>query len=199
MSQIHLQNWINWSKPDFYSMFVKSWIPFNAWYMDGFYDESSGRTRDRDILDYIKDNPNKFRDKLVNLLNRAGNNDEVEEFYYHLNLLDKELEAHTVVNRGRRIQFSNISLSSNNITSKIIEYRAYKYKCERITTPSPSCKCQIMKKSLLKLLIFSSRLMTYMLRRFMDVCTESLNYIRRSTYSIRTITSFFRKNFRKGC
>ena len=55
MSQIHLQNWINWSKPDFYSMFVKSWIPFNAWYMDGFYDESSGRTRDRDILDYLKE------------------------------------------------------------------------------------------------------------------------------------------------
>ena len=147
MSQIHLQNWINWSKPDFYSLFVKSWIPFNAWYMDGFYDESSGRTRDRDILDYLKDHPNKFRDKLVNLLNRAGNNDDVEEFYYHLNLLDKELESHTVVNRGKRVQFSNISLSSNNISSKIISHRTYKYKCELITAPSRKWKCQIMKKS----------------------------------------------------
>lgn len=145
MSYIFLQNWIKWSEPDFYTLFVKSWIPFNTWYMDGFYDESSGRVNDRRILDYIKDNPNKFRDKLVNLLNRSG--DDVEEFYYHLNLLDKELESHTVMNRGKRILFSNISLSSNPISSKIIEYGTYKYKCELITNPSSLWKCQIMKKS----------------------------------------------------
>lgn len=145
MSHIHLQNWINWSEPDFYTLFVKSWIPFNAWYMDGFYDEPSGRVNDRKILDFIKDNPNKFRDKLVNLLNRAG--DDAEAFYYHLNFLDKELESHTVMNRGERLQFSNVHLSSNTISSKIIEHRTYKYKCELITAPTQSWKCQIMKKS----------------------------------------------------
>lgn len=145
MSHIQLQNWINWSEPDFYTLFVKSWIPFNAWYMDSFYDEASNRTRDRAILDYIKDNPNKFRDKLVNLINKAG--DDAEEFYYHLNLLDKELESHAVYNKGKRIQFSNISLSSNNVQSKILEYRTYKYKCELITSPTRLWKCQIMKKS----------------------------------------------------
>lgn len=145
MSHIYLQNWITWSKPDFYSMFVKSWIPFNAWYMDGFYDEASGRKTDRSILDYIKDNPNKFRDKIVNLLNGAG--DDVQKFYYHLDLLDNELESHTIMNRGKRVQFSNINLSSNTISSKIIEYRTYKYKCELITAPSQSWKCQIMKRS----------------------------------------------------
>lgn len=145
MSYIFLQNWIKWSEPDFYTLFVKSWIPFNAWYIDNYYDEAAGRKRDRDILDYLKENPNKFRNKLVNLLNGAGN--DVEKFFYHLDLLDKELESHTVENRGRRIQFSNISLSSNPINSKIIEYRTYKYKCELITTPAPSWKCLIMKKS----------------------------------------------------
>lgn len=145
MSYIHLQDWIKWLEPDFYTLFVKSWIPFNAWYVDSFYDEAAGRKADREILDYIQENPNKFRDKLVNLLNGSGN--DVEKFYYHLNLLDDELESHTVVNRGRRVQFSNISLSSNPLHSKIFEYRTYKYKCEHITTPSSSWKCQIMRKS----------------------------------------------------
>ncbi len=145
MTHIHLQNWIKWSETDFYSLFVKSWIPFNAWYMDSFYDETLGRKTDRDILDHIKNNTNKFRDKLENLLKKTG--DDADEFYYHLNLLDKELESHAVYNKGKRIQFSNINLSSNNINSKILEYRTYKYKCELITSPTRSWKCQIMKKS----------------------------------------------------
>lgn len=38
MSTIHLRNWVDWSNPDYYTMFVKAWIPFNAWFMDSFYD-----------------------------------------------------------------------------------------------------------------------------------------------------------------
>ena len=145
MPSLHLQNWIRWSSPDYYTMFVKSWIPFNAWSMDSFYDESIPRKTDRHIIDFIKENPNKFRNKIINLLGHNGV--EADLFFSHLEGLDRELESHTLENRGERVSFSNIRLSSNPISVKNIEYGVYKYKCERITGQTPSWKCQIMKKS----------------------------------------------------
>ena len=145
MSTIHLKNWVDWSNPDYYTMFVKAWIPFNAWFMDSFYDERT-RRRDRDIIDYIKDNPNKFRDKIVNLL--AGSGVESQLFYSHLDGLDRELEAHTLKNRGERVSFSNMRLSSNPVSVRNEEHGAYKYKCEKITSAGTlSWRCQIMKRS----------------------------------------------------
>lgn len=145
MPTIRLENWVDWSNPDYYTMFVKSWIPFNAWFMDTFYDESNNRTRDRQIIDHIKENPNKFRDKIINLLGRNGQ--DAELFFSHLEGLDRELEAHTLKNRGERVGFSNMRLSYNPSTVKNEEYGAYKYKCEKITGATQSWKCQIMKRS----------------------------------------------------
>lgn len=142
---IHLQNWLNWSSPDYYSMFIKSWVPFNAWFLDSFYDETAGRTTDRSILDYIKGNSNKFRDKIISLMNTSGT--EADDFLMHLGRLDRELESHAIYNRGERIQFSNTRLSVPYSTSKMITYGQFKYKCEKLTTSPIQWRCQIMRKS----------------------------------------------------
>ena len=145
MPTIHLKNWVDRSSPDYYTMFVMSWIPFNAWFMDSFYDDSINRTRDRQIIDYIKENPNKFRDKIVNLLARNGA--DADLFCSQLDGLDRELEAHTLKNREERVSFSNMRLSNNSLSVKNVEYGAYKYKCEKITGSPQLWKCQIMKRS----------------------------------------------------
>ena len=44
-----LSNWIKWSKADYYVLFVKAWIPFNAWYHKTYYDETSCKT-DKDMI-----------------------------------------------------------------------------------------------------------------------------------------------------
>ena len=30
----NIKDWIGRSEPDYYMMFVKAWIPFNAWYIN---------------------------------------------------------------------------------------------------------------------------------------------------------------------
>ena len=75
-----ISKWIDKSEPDFYTLFIKAWIPYNSWYMSNFYDEDASpkRTSDKDIISYIKANSNAYKDKIVTLLR---NNDEESETF----------------------------------------------------------------------------------------------------------------------
>lgn len=64
----HINNWIDRAELDYYTMFIKTWIPFNAWYMRDFYDESVNRTSDKSIIEFLNSNSNKYRDKIKSLL-----------------------------------------------------------------------------------------------------------------------------------
>ena len=50
-----ISKWIDKSEPDFYTLFIKAWIPYNSWYMCNFYDEDATpkRTSDIDIINYM--------------------------------------------------------------------------------------------------------------------------------------------------
>jgi len=72
-SKIHINSWIEKAQMDFYTMFIKAWIPFNAWYLKEFYDEGSNRISDKNIIDYLKSNSNKYRDKIISLLKGTDN------------------------------------------------------------------------------------------------------------------------------
>lgn len=147
MASIYLQEWINKSELDYYTMFVKAWIPFNAWYMDNFYDEAIPRTRDREIIDYIKGNSNRYRDKIISLLR---SNDEIsQDFKLLLSNLHFELERHPIPNEDERISFNNTNLSRNNLPSNVISFGHYDYVVEfRNTLPRTSKRwiCQIISR-----------------------------------------------------
>ena len=53
---IYIDKWLDKAKIDYFQMFIQAWIPFNAWYMREFYDESTGRKSDSDIMYYIGHN-----------------------------------------------------------------------------------------------------------------------------------------------
>jgi hypothetical protein len=108
----HINNWIERAELDFYTMFIKTWIPFNAWYMRDFYDESINRTSDKSIIEFLNSNSNKYRDKIKSLL--RGNDDISKEFITLLGKLHYELEAHPIPDYENRISFSTINLIKNN-------------------------------------------------------------------------------------
>lgn len=108
----HINNWIDRAELDYYTMFIKTWIPFNAWYMRDFYDESLNRTSDKSIIEFLNSNSNKYRDKIKSLL--RGTDDVAKEFISLLSKLHYELEAHPIPDYENRISFSTINLIKNN-------------------------------------------------------------------------------------
>ena len=113
----HINNWINRAELDYYSMFIKTWIPFNAWYMRDFYDESTvpPRTSDKSIIEYLNASSNKYRDKIKSLL--RGTDDASREFLNLLGKLHFELENHPIPDYENRISFHNMNLAKNNVKS----------------------------------------------------------------------------------
>lgn len=112
----HINNWINRAElvMDYYTLFIKAWIPYNAWYMHNFYDEDSNPKRDRDaaIIGYINTTSNRYRDKIKSLL--LGSDPQSNEFKLLLGKLHFELEANPIPDFENRITFSTINLTRNN-------------------------------------------------------------------------------------
>ncbi|TPD71279.1 hypothetical protein [Flavobacterium microcysteis] len=126
MANIYLENWIKKSELDFYTMFIKTWLPFNAWYMNQFYDETANRTSDRSIIDHIKNNSNRYRDKIISLL-RNNDNDSIA-FKRYISDLYYELEAHPMPNEDERISFHTINITRNAIPQHVVSFGQFDYK-----------------------------------------------------------------------
>lgn len=122
----HIKNWIDRSDPDYYIMFIKAWIPYNAWYMHNFYNEDEKCTSDKSIIRYIQNNPNKYKDKIISLIN--GNDDDSEQFKQRITLLHYQLESHSVPDYDNRISFNNICIEDNTVRTKVLPSGQYSIK-----------------------------------------------------------------------
>lgn len=111
----HIERWISRAEMDYYTMFIKTWIPFNSWYMRDFYDENATpkRTSDREIIDFLISNDNKYKSKIQNLL--RGSDEVSNEFKLLISKLHFELIDHTIPNEEERVSFYNTSLSKNSL------------------------------------------------------------------------------------
>lgn len=111
----HIRNWIDRAKllEDYYILFIKAWIPYNAWYMHNFYDEDSSPKRDGDgaIISYINSSSNTYRDKIKSLL--KGSDELSSDFKSLIGALHLELEAKPLPDYENRISFSTVSLTRN--------------------------------------------------------------------------------------
>lgn len=143
----HIKNWLDRSYLDYYTMFIKVWIPYNAWYMRDFYDESLQRTSDKSIIDYLKDNSNKYRDKIKSLL--KGNDESSKYFLNCLSKLHYELEAHPIPDYENRISFSTINLVKNSLLHYTHTYGKFTYYAEfkhQLQKTQKRWFCEILKK-----------------------------------------------------
>jgi len=100
---LHINNWISKAEPDFYTMFIKTWIPFNAWYFAEY-----NTTSDGEGLRQVKGTSNKIKNRIVSLLR---NNDTISlKFRCEIACLHHELVQRTVLNYNRRVSFECIKL-----------------------------------------------------------------------------------------
>ncbi|MCB0746505.1 MAG: hypothetical protein KDC90_03500 [Ignavibacteriae bacterium] len=101
--KLHIDNWITRAEPDFYTMFIKAWIPFNAWYFTEY-----STKKDSVALKEIKNTRNKIRNRIEALLT---NDDNISKtFRFNLAQLHIELESRRIMNYGNIVSFQNIML-----------------------------------------------------------------------------------------
>lgn len=123
---IHIGEWIKRSNEDFYMLFVKAWIPFNAWYHKEIRPVAG--KRDRDCIDYIAQHPNTYKNKILSFLN--GTDRLSLQFQQELVDLHNALLRHTIPDNTAPINFKTTSIGD---APSLIEEDFYKshYKIER--------------------------------------------------------------------
>lgn len=105
----NINNWIRHSDPDYYSLFIRAWIPFNAWYI---VEMPQHNKKDRLIIKELIDDPkSKPRIKIEALL--RNNDFESKRFKSQLAQLHNELERISLIHNNQRLSFTNIALSEN--------------------------------------------------------------------------------------
>jgi len=130
----HKDRWLQIANGEFeYSiLFIKAWLPFNAWYCNSYPEE---KNRDRPILTKIKTDNNLFKTRIISLL--EGDNEESVFFRINLVKLHKQLELCKVPNVENSISFRSINYRENPDTIFNKTYRNYRFKIEFITPTPP--------------------------------------------------------------
>ncbi len=118
--------WKSLSNIDYFTYFVKAWIPFNAWYRNNYPALES----DAEIMQQIKTQHNSVRNRIVSLITNPETYNESKVFKANLAELHYQLERNHVHNRGVRISFANIVVDDNPHTSETRTYRRFTYKVE---------------------------------------------------------------------
>lgn len=122
MATLHdnLPRWREAAQIDWFSQFVKAWIPFNAWMTDSF-----GELNDRQMLDRLKAGSNVVFNGIKPMLTispRAArdldddwqnNTDEAKMFRRRFAMLHKTLENCVVEGRRGRVSFDTVDVGAN--------------------------------------------------------------------------------------
>ncbi|MFM2224258.1 MAG: hypothetical protein RJA07_460 [Bacteroidota bacterium] len=131
VKKLHIDNWIAKAEPDYYTMFIKAWIPFNAWYFTTY-----STKRDSDALEKIYTTSNKIKNRIIAMLKK--NDFESMVFKKHIATLHTELVNRTVLNYEKPVSFSEIILTGyfpnaatdtkDNIIYKAIPHKTNGYR-----------------------------------------------------------------------
>jgi hypothetical protein len=109
----HINQWFEASEPDYYILFLKAWIPFNAWYVSEL---PQFNKKDGDIIRELQDNPDSKPRKIIeNYISQ--NNHDSDLFKSYLSELHFALERKVIMHNNFRLSFRTLQLSSNSHTS----------------------------------------------------------------------------------
>lgn len=109
--------WRDLADIDYYSMFVKAYIPFNAW-LSVTYPKCN---TDREMINTIKKDNNPFRKKICALIE-----DDSSPFKSWIGELHGALENCLIENQDRTISFTNTRLGKNPNNTWTDTYRGLK-------------------------------------------------------------------------
>lgn len=113
-------------------LFIKAWLPFNAWYCNSY---PALNNNDRRILTEIKTGNTLFKTRIISLL--EGSDEDSIFFKNKLVKLHNQLELCKVPSTSRPISFKSINFRDNPATVFNKTFRNYKFKIELITPIPP--------------------------------------------------------------
>jgi len=113
-------------------LFIKSWLPFNAWYCNSYLDLNNN---DRRILTEIKSSNNLFKTRIISLL--EGSDEDSIFFKQKLIKLYQQLELCKVPSANTAVSFKSLNFRENPTTVFNKTYRNYKFKIELLTRTPP--------------------------------------------------------------
>lgn len=117
----NLKRWREAAEIDWFSQFIKAWIPFNAWMTDTFGDLS-----DREMLDRIKAGNNVVYNRIIPMLSKRlpqardtnaegwyDDSNEARDFRLHLGELHRLLQSCLIESRRGRVSFETVDIGVN--------------------------------------------------------------------------------------
>jgi hypothetical protein len=124
----NIKQWLEKSDVDYFTQFVKAWIPFNAWYRHN-YDTLE---KEREILNEIKTDGNKIRSRFIARL--EGNDPDSVEIRSHIATLHRRLSADPLEDsKQRRISFEKVFIGRNPQNFAQNKSGQWIYRVERVT------------------------------------------------------------------
>lgn len=124
----NLKQWLDLADIDYFTCYVKAWIPFNAWYRH----EYEALAQERDILNEVKRDGNRIRARFIAKID--GGDAEAEELRNYIAALHRRLSNDPLQDRRKRkVSFEQVLIGPN--PSRIGERKVghWIYKVERIT------------------------------------------------------------------
>lgn len=141
--QDNLRRWRDAAEIDWFSQFIKAWIPFNAWLTDTF-----GDLTDRELLDRVKAGNNTVYNRIIPMLSpslrqardtRDGdgwqdNSPDAQEFRMQIAELHRLLQSCVIEGRRGRVSFETVDLGAN---PHIDEQRTRRSRAHRVRRDHP--------------------------------------------------------------
>ncbi len=125
----NIKQWLEKSEVDYFTQFVKAWIPFNAWYRR----EYDSLERERDILNEIKTDGNRIRSRFIAKL--EGDDPDSQEIRNHIAALHRRLSADPLEDsKQRRISFEKVFIGRNPQNSAQNKSGQWFYRVERVAS-----------------------------------------------------------------
>lgn len=130
-SSENVSRWMEQANIDYFTQFIKAWIPFNAWYRCNYPDLNT----DREIINEVKRNSNSFSNALLVLLRDTGT--EGNFFRSLVSDLHLALQNHIIQNGDDIISFEFIIIEKNQDNIRNYTYRGVRYHIARNDAGAP--------------------------------------------------------------
>lgn len=129
---LHIEKWVERARQDYFMLFVKAWIPFNAWYKRECELAHLQNLNDKNCIEHICNTDNTFKTKILALLN--GEDTEAKRFKEELSELHNMLNTHIIPSPDNPINFSTMVPGITSTDLIDVDFRKYHYKVERTQT-----------------------------------------------------------------
>jgi hypothetical protein len=116
----NLKRWRDAAEVDWFSQFIKAWIPFNAWMTDTY-----GDLPDKDLLDKVKGTANVVKNRTVPMLAKnlkvahdaeggwQDDSADAQDFRLQIGQLHRCLQECVVEGRRGRVSFETVDIGAN--------------------------------------------------------------------------------------